>query len=122
MLVLDVGQQQFGVDQLDLRVFDQDKWWVDHLGRPHRLEEMSAGYRRAVCHYLRRLAPSLHAAMALREVLEACDAADGSISWVDIASELGLPTIGSHDPWQWLESTPLFRRLTRLLTDDDDHR
>ncbi|MCU1400343.1 MAG: hypothetical protein JWN62_3452 [Acidimicrobiales bacterium] len=43
---------QFGVDALHLRVFDQTEWWVDRLGRPHRLDEMTDGSRRNVIVFL----------------------------------------------------------------------
>lgn len=35
---------QYGIDMLDLRVFDQDVWWVDLFGSPHLIEEMSDEY------------------------------------------------------------------------------
>ena len=37
---------------MDLRVFDQDVWWVDVEGRPHRLSEMTVEYRRNVLRFL----------------------------------------------------------------------
>lgn len=43
---------QLGDDALDLRVFDQDVYWVDRHGNPHLLNEMSADYIRNVIDFL----------------------------------------------------------------------
>jgi hypothetical protein len=43
---------QWGRGWMDLRVFDQDVWWVDVEGRPHRLSEMTVEYRRNVLRFL----------------------------------------------------------------------
>ncbi|TQL47399.1 hypothetical protein FB562_0457 [Homoserinimonas aerilata] len=39
---------------LDLRVFDQDLWWVDVVRRPHRVADMSGEYLANVIDSLRR--------------------------------------------------------------------
>src|SRR4051812_37261241 len=46
---------QLGVDRLDLRVFDQDTYWVDRTGDPHLLAEMSADYIENVICFLDEL-------------------------------------------------------------------
>ena len=54
------------MDKLDLRVFDQDIWWVDRLGIPHSLEQMSEEYRRNVIAFLLEYAEGYHLSMCLR--------------------------------------------------------
>lgn len=46
------GQHPHGI--LDLRVFDQDIWWVDITQQPHRIEEMSDAYVANVIGFLHR--------------------------------------------------------------------
>lgn len=102
---------QFGEGKLDLRVFDQDVYWVDRAGRPHVLAEMSLEYQANVIMFLREFADSYHAAQALRATAQFVG-----------DTMLGLPPVEGLDPeeiidtpaLEWLESTPLLRRLRHL--------
>lgn len=46
---------QFGVDSLDLRVLDQDTYWIDRHGRAQLLSEMSAEFLENVIAFLSEL-------------------------------------------------------------------
>lgn len=46
---------QFGVDSLDLRVLDQDTYWIDRHGRAQLLREMSAEFLENVIAFLSEL-------------------------------------------------------------------
>src|SRR5689334_17031807 len=43
---------QFGENRLDLRVFDQDVYWVDRTGTQHLLREMPLAYVSNVIEFL----------------------------------------------------------------------
>lgn len=107
---------QFGEGQMDKRVFEQDVYWVDIKGVPHLLEEMSEEYRINVIMFLRESVNYFYMEAVLRfAALITSDALLGRQSGELIAYELGTPTITDLTPEQWLESTPLMRKL-RLLT------
>jgi hypothetical protein len=106
---------QFGVDHLDLRVFDQDVWWVDRLGRPHRLVEMSEEYVANVILHLEENARYFYFGTMRRSFIQMLgDAYYGRVNGDVVAEALGAPTLSDVSPEQWLESTPLMRRLRRI--------
>jgi hypothetical protein len=121
------GEQPFtmfghlGVDMLDQRVFDQDVWWVDRLGRPHRLEAMSLEYRRNVIAFLLNSVEQRWLDEVSREALTAItDAILGKVSFPVLARKAGLDLTVDVDPETWLESTPLVRRLRQLTAEGPD--
>lgn len=106
---------QFGVDSIDLRVFDQDAYWVDHLGNPHRLEEMRDSYRENVVEFLVQRAGRFFVDSCLRTVLQAeGDARLGRVNGDVLLAIGGGPVITDLDAAVWLEATPLMRRLRKL--------
>jgi hypothetical protein len=112
---------QFGPDMLDMRVFDQDVWWVDRLGRPHRLEAMSQQYRRNVIAFLLKSVEQRWLDEVSREALTAItDAILGKVSFPVLARQAGLDLTVDLDPETWLESTPLVRRLRQLTAKGRD--
>jgi hypothetical protein len=110
---------QFGIDMLDQRVFSQDVWWVDRLGRPHRMEHMSAQYRRNVLIFLLDSVQQRWLDEVIRESLTALtDAVRGEVSFAVMAHQVGAPLVADLDPVVWLVSTPLVRRLRRLIDNE----
>lgn len=108
---------QFGEGKMDNRVFDQDVYWVNIRGEGFRLEEMSAEYKSNVIAFLMENAEYFHAHAALRAAAETVVAAmEGKIHAELILQELGMPRIDELDPLDWLEATPLMRRLRALAT------
>lgn len=106
---------QFGVDMLDQRVFAQDVWWVDRLGRPHRLDEMGEQYRRNVLQFLTESAEQRWLDEVRLEAITAfTDAMRGKVSFAVLADAAGARRVRDTDPVTWLESTPLVRRLRQL--------
>jgi len=107
---------QWGIDQLDLRVFDQDRYWVDRYGVGHEIDDMSDDYVRNVIAMLEAQAEQFHVATVVRVALEVVgDALLGRIHGEVLASELGVGGIVDVDTTTWLESTPLMRRLRDRL-------
>lgn len=108
---------QFGIDMLDQRVFSQDVWWVDRLGRPHRLDEMGEQYRRNVLQFLTESAEQRWLDEVRLEALTAfTDAMLGKVSYAVLAEDAGAARVRDADPVTWLESTPLVRRLRQLTS------
>jgi hypothetical protein len=106
---------QFGVDRLDLRVFDQDVWWVDRLGQPHLLVEMGEEYIGNVVVHLEENATYFYHGTIRRNFIQMLgDAYYGRVSG-DVAAEAsGAPALSDVTPEAWLESTPLMRRLRSI--------
>jgi hypothetical protein len=104
---------QWGPGRMDLRVFDQDVFWVDRLGNPHLLTEMPQEYKLNVLAFLENNVESFYAACFFRAVTQ-------------VVSDLALGTKTSHlpgldpaaiaelTPLDWLKSTPLYLQLSIL--------
>jgi hypothetical protein len=106
---------QFGADTLDLRVFDQDSWWVDRLGQPHLLVEMSNEYVANVIAHLEENASYFYYGTMRRSFIQMLgDAYYGRVNGEILAETLGAPTLSDVTPIQWLEATPLMRRLRSI--------
>ena len=102
---------QFGAGKLDIRVFDQDSWWVDRWGCAHELRSMSSDYRANVLNFLYRYADEYHHATIVRAALQAeVDIARG----LEPLPCLDAARINAQTPAQWLESTVLVRGLRAL--------
>lgn len=108
---------QFGYGHIDLRVLDQDIYWVDITGAPHFLVDMSEDYRRNVITFLYRRAPEWWQLqilwdgfeVGLRKTFNPEDpSVDGLLKHAATLRRLG--------PSQWLEATPLLRQLRRLTS------
>lgn len=106
---------QFGPGNLDLRVFEQDIYWIDITGAPHQLATMSESYRRNVISHLLEHAEHHHAGVVTRDALNVViDGYLGRPNASLMLAELDQPTTKDLDPSTWLESTPLMRRLRQL--------
>lgn len=106
---------QFGPGMLDLRVFDQEEYWVDASGNGHRLVDMSDSYRSAVVEFCLRNCSgyfTAHTRVTARAVLQM--AAHGDTTDRLIAVAIAENMLELKDPWTWLEGTPLLRALRAL--------
>jgi hypothetical protein len=109
---------QWGQDYLDLRVFEQDTWWVDRTGRPHLLSQMSAEYRANVLAHVIDNAPQFHLGVIRKEAIQMV----GDVLYGLPPAELlvidagGIGAAGVSAA-VWLESTPLVRKLRALIGD-----
>lgn len=107
---------QFGEDALDLRVFDQATWWVDRAGRAHRVDEMSREYRENVVTHLLTHQDAYHAGSVQRSLVQQLgDTLLGRVNVDALAEALGAPGVHELTPQEWLEATPLMRRLRSSL-------
>lgn len=110
---------QWPVGSLDLRVFEQDVYWVDINQRPHRIDQMTALYRRNVIRFLSAnqdyyfvMSARLHLLRLVEGLLT------GGVDGDTLAHALGNPAHDDLSPGEWLESTPLMRRLRAGLKVD----
>jgi hypothetical protein len=104
------GQHEYGT--LDLRVFDQDVWWVDIEQRPHRLTEMSDEYIANVIAHLQTHAKMHYHGTLRRACLQIHgDLLLGRIPTEVVADALGATPLTDLTPQEWLEGTPLMRAL-----------
>jgi hypothetical protein len=107
---------QWGEGHLDLRVLDQDVYWVDRHGTPHHLTTMTPTYRASVLAHLLEHVHSYWLATCRREVLQCVGDAwlHGTLGGELMAAALGALRTSDLEPRAWLESTPLMRRLRAL--------
>jgi len=109
---------QWGPGNMDNRVFEQDVYWVNISGEAFLLTDMDETYRRNVIGFLLDNVEYFHVHAALREVSQATRSIlGGNIPGSVLAAELGGAPTASMAPLQWLEATPLMRKL-RALTPD----
>ena len=106
---------QFGYGKLDIRVFEQDIWWVDIAGHQHVLAAMSQDYLRNVLIFLFEGAHSFHLTVIAKRAIEFADAAvirgdEAYLSFLAHESRIPSGTI------EWLRSTPLVKRIDNLLS------
>ena len=107
---------QFGAGRLDLRVFDQDVFWVDRNGRGHRLHDMSTEYLTNVIADLVRCGDYYRRQFELNALLDEVDAAlSGLLSGEMLAFLVGGPAPADVSADVWLEATPLMRALRHQL-------
>lgn len=106
---------QFGEDMLDLRVFDQDVWWVDRRGRPHLVAQMSGEYVANVISFLTQFREGYFVVCRRRAHIQALGDLYlfGDPGGDALAAALGAPTWDDLTAETWLESTPLMRALRR---------
>jgi hypothetical protein len=106
---------QFGADSLDLRVFEQDKYWVNREGKPFLLEEMDRDYLLNVMTFLFDGASYFHLMMLRKTVIEVLSDALNGVENPEILAVQTSNSISDVEPVQWLNSTPLVRKLNKLL-------
>lgn len=108
---------QWGEGKMDNRVFDQDIYWVDVKGNPHLLEDMSDEYRMNVIMFLRDNMAYFGANAAIRMVSELLGniyIAPAGYCDTEETYRAAENFLAADTPEEWLESTPLMRRLRHL--------
>lgn len=112
---------QWPVGSLDLRVFEQDVYWVDINQRPHRIDQMTALYRRNVIRFLSGNQDYYFVMWARLHLLRlVAGLLTGGVDGDTRAPALGNPAQDDLWPGEWLESTPLMRRLRASLKVDGE--
>ncbi|MPV36707.1 hypothetical protein [Georgenia subflava] len=96
---------EFGIDGLHVGVFYQQQMWTDRWAVAHPIDAMGHAYRRNAIMHLLDHAENFHGSM-VRHIL--CDRIES------IAYGTPEPEPLPRDPIEWLEATPLMRRLREL--------
>jgi hypothetical protein len=99
---------------LDLRVFDQDVYWVDIKRVPHFLTAMSGEYIQNVIGFLLEHAESYYVGTMRRMSIQAIGDAmlGGGYTAQNPDAVLGL---ADSTPTEWLEQTALMQGLRKRL-------
>lgn len=100
---------QFGVGQLDLRVFTQNTYWVDVYGEGHIIDEMSEDYRRNVIIHLLDNARFFHSGLVREQLIVAICQNFG----YEVESSFDSD-IAEKESLEWIEETPLMQRFRAL--------
>ena len=109
---------QHGVNTLDKRVFEQGVYWVDSFGQSHKIEEMDKSYLHNVKEYLERGAKIFYLGALERYVAnKLTDKLLTRVNRDEIAEELGIITIPEMSPEEWLQATPLYREITKIISE-----
>jgi hypothetical protein len=106
---------QWGKGRIDLRVFLQDEFWVDSQGAGHTLTSMSDEHRGAVVRVLLINAEQLHIKilyLLVKEIRKVTLARDAEAFGVLL--ETAVPLMHLTDPYQFMETTVLMKRLRTL--------
>lgn len=104
---------QWGEGHLDLRVFEQDVYWVNIQGVAFKIEEMSVDYIDNVIAHIREHSDMFHLRMIEKMTLEIIqDALDGKENAEVIAFEMGN-SIAHQTATEWAESNVLMRKLLK---------
>jgi hypothetical protein len=109
---------QFGEGRIDLRVFLQSEYWVDGNGIGHCLTSMSDEYRGNVVRVLLIKAEQLHIKilyLIVQMIRNATIARD--TDQFETLLRTGVPLMHLKDPYEFMESTLLVRRLRELTPD-----
>lgn len=106
--------------QLDLRVFEQDVWWVDIHGQEHLLNEMSREYLQNVLTHLFTHVDYFYTGSCLRMKIEQVlallpifGAPENIEEYAAYVAHKESPL--TKAPGKWLMDTPLTKRIVELL-------
>lgn len=107
-----------GYGALDIRVFEQDEFWVNIHGEAVRLEEMDSEYVANVIALLEESAPR-HYRSAVHRWLEKADEVPVWALPAPVGADLDWYggegyELGVVFAYRWLDDTPLMRRLRAL--------
>ncbi len=96
--------------EIQARLLHQDKIWIDIEGRERRLEDMDVHHRANITALLHRRAITLqHLCYVDAPLLLVEDPSDGVFAAQQVAER-----DYARDPNEWLDSTPLLRRLAEM--------
>lgn len=107
---------QWGEGQLDLRVFDQDIYWVNVTGEPFLLTEMTKDYLQNVLAFLFNSVESFYLGIVIKKSIETIYDAyhKDNLEQLDDPSKL---TVCDQNPVEWLAATVLVKKINTLLED-----
>ncbi len=109
---------QYGEDGFDIRVLEQDEWWVNINGEPMLLADMPQEYLRNIKTMLYKKAIVLHASYIQKTMDEIIkDYTQGKINGDILNYEMTGTTVADMPHEEWLASMPLLKRINQILKD-----
>lgn len=109
---------QFGENGFDIRVLEQDEWWVNVHGEPFLLTKMSKDYLTNVRTMLFKQALTYHFFFIQKTMDEIIsDYSAGKLNGDILNYELNGTTVADMPHEEWLETMPLVKRINMLLKD-----
>lgn len=107
---------QHGINRLDKRVFEQDVFWVNYLGEEHLIIEMDKSYVENVVKYLLEGVDIFYQGAVERYIAnKLTDSLLERVNRDDIVEQFNIPSVAMLEPIEWLESTPLYRKLKLMI-------
>ena len=107
---------QHGVNRFDERVFEQEVYWVDYFGNEHLIAEMDKSYVENVLRYLNEGVDIFYLGAVERYIAnKLTDSLLERVNRDDMVEQFNIPSIAMLKPIEWLESTPLYRKLQASL-------
>lgn len=106
---------QYGNDAIDVRVFEQDRWWVDRHGRPTLVQDMPQAYVENVIAHLVAYRQQFFVASILRALVQVTGDIEqfGDTAVEPFVSRAVVGPSGWVTAEEWLEATPLMVELRR---------
>lgn len=108
---------QFREGTIDIRVFDQDKWWVNYKGEPYLLENTDQETLSSILEFLFNNAEFLYELYITNKLISliASDI-DTESTNEELAKRLAeMDALTGVKPHQWLASSLLSKKLNALL-------
>ena len=104
--------------KIDLRVFEQDVWWVDVKRTPHLLTEMSQDYLFNVLRHVVENAEGFYMGCMLKHAIELTmtvftPSDEAVCEYLD-----NKPSLHGMTPIEWVTSTPLVTKIYELLDNE----
>jgi len=111
---------QFGEGGFDIRVLEQDEWWVNIHGEPFLLTEMSHEYLNNVKIMLHREAIMYHM-LYVQQTMDSiiADYTAGKLNGDVLNYELTGTTVADMPHDEWINSMPLMRRIDLILSQEN---
>lgn len=104
---------QFGNGSLDIRVFEQDKYWVSRQGEPFLIEDMQPDYLSNVVEFLCESAGYFYIVMVNKAAVELLFMEGGKQP--NPATYKTLRSMADVTPREWIKSTVLMQKLNQVL-------
>lgn len=102
--------------QMDFRVVNQDEWWINIKSQPILLSTMSTDYLANVYGMLQSKAAELHAWAVQQTINNILIDLQNGIDNTDVLQyQLTGTTIANMSHEEWLDSTPLVRKIQQLI-------
>lgn len=107
---------QFGKGSFDLRVFDQDEWWITREGEGRKLDELSNTSLLEIMNFFFNHAEWFYDIYVTNKMIDFVAAHLEGMDEEQIETNLRrVDELGNTKPHEWLSQTLLIRKINQLL-------